>query len=94
MRKIEFTLNEAQEEKLRIWYELQNKKAAKLQVDSGELKTRPELEKDVIRQQKPYSGITSAGPIWILSQCGIGTSIVVKHWYTNEELDLTDYDNW
>lgn len=94
MRKIEYELSEKEEAKFRAWYKEQNQKAAKLQVERGELSDRPELEKEVLRQQCPYAGCVSAGPTWILDECGIGTAIKARHWYTKEEIDLTDYDRW
>lgn len=92
--KIEFELTEEQVSKYKAWYKEQNAKAANMQVASGYLDGRESIKASVIEQQKPYPGFTSAGPKWILSECGIGTTIEIEHWYTHERLDLTDYDTW
>lgn len=92
--KIEYELTKEQQEKYRAWYREQNAEAAKHQIESGSLDSRPEIKAQVEKHQRPYPGCVSGGPTWIISTCGIGTSIKVKHWYTDAELDLTDYESW
>jgi len=57
-----------------------------------EAKVKKDFPPDILEPDKPYFGAIAGGMTYSFTPTGLGTIIKVK--YGNEELDLTDYDNW
>ena len=93
--KIGYELNEKEEKKFKEWWKEQEDLAVKTQIEKGDYpKDSPTVKIFFHDLGRPWGGCTSAGPIWELSETGIGTVVIVKHWYTKSEIDITDYDRW
>lgn len=96
--KIEYKLTTEQEQKFKAWYREQDKKAAKDQlakIESGEYTPLSlEFVRPMLEAGHPYAGCIGVGPTWTITETSVAPTLHVKHWYTNEELDLSDYENW
>jgi hypothetical protein len=55
------------------------------------------IDKKVAKKQgtkEPYYGATGGSLTYCFTPTSIGTVIKVKHGFTNEEIDLSDYESW
>jgi len=95
---MQFQLDEKQQQRLNQWIEAQDLKAIEQQKE--ELKT---MSKDNVLYENylishktghPYTGAIAGGLTYSFSPTGLGTVIKVKYALTNEEIDLTNYNEW
>lgn len=91
--KIEYALTAEQEAKFNAWYKEQDLKAVKAQSSDKHFSDNP-CALACFEHGYPYSGAIGVGPTWIITSNSVAGTIKVRHWFTKEELDLTDYENW
>lgn len=79
-----FYLDDDQKRELQQWIAAQNSKALEMQKGMDY----------PFGGDKPYYGATGGVLTYCFTPTSLGLVTVVKHGYTKEEIDLTDYDSW
>ena len=93
-----FGLTDEQEAKLNTWLDEQSKLACEMQKDDAA--TDPDsifnqaFTRDMIEQGHPYYGAIGGALTFEFTPTSIGCAVKVKHGYTKNEIDLSDYDSW
>ena len=88
---IQYKLDEKQYKELEQWLDKQNKDIIEKQRSSM---SAEDFEDFTMNGQFAYTGAIGGGVTYMLTDTSLGTIIKVKHAITNEELDLTNYDEW
>lgn len=87
--KFHVSLN--QQKKLAEWLKVLDEKTIQIQ---KEQMIPEEWEELTCGGEYPYYGTNGAGVQYIFTPTSLGTVLKVKHLFTKEEIDLTEYDNW
>ena len=88
---IQYKLDEKQCERLDEWLEQQNQAVLEKQKKSM---SDEEFKHLTMNGKYPYSGAIGGAVTYILTHTSLGSIIKVQHGFTNEVLDLTNYDEW
>jgi hypothetical protein len=92
---MKFELDDAQKAKLAEWEKEQDKIAVEMQRKEIANQAYPNpFHVHLLERDEPYYGATGGVLTYKFTPTSIGEILVVKHSYTNAELDLTDYDSW
>ena len=91
----EFSISTSQRERLKNWLYEQRILAVKDQQEN--IKPGHPWYNDCAIDWEighPYTGLTGAEETYCFTPNSIGTKLVVKYTPTENEIDLTDYENW
>jgi hypothetical protein len=90
-----FILDKEQLIKLAEWRQIQDQQAVCIQKESVS-KDDPFYNTYQLCWEDgyPYGGATGGGLTYSFTHTPIGTVVKVKNNFTNQEIDLTDYQNW
>lgn len=90
-----FELDEQQKKKLAEWVEKQNQFAIEKQKESiSESDPSYSTAQEYWKSGYPYTGAIGGGLTYCFSPTGLGIVTKVQYSLTDEEIDLTDYDEW
>lgn len=90
-----FELSKVQQEKLRDWSKIQDEIALCIQkIEIKENDVWYEQYKQYWDEGYPYAGAVGGVLTYSFTMTSLGESVVVKNNLTNQEIDLTDYENW
>ena len=87
MKETHFTLSDEDMKKVNTWYETLIPKILEIQNKSGN-------EEYPYSGDLPYYGAIGGGLEYIFVPNALGTVVKVKEYYTQEELNLTNYSDW
>jgi len=87
MKETHFTLSDEDMKKVNTWYETLIPKILEIQNKSGN-------EEYPYSGDLPYYGAIGGGLSYIFVPNALGTVVKVKEYYTQEELNLTNYSDW
>lgn len=88
---MKFHLSINQQKKLTEWLKVLDEKTIQIQ---KEQMIPEEWEELTCNGKYPYYGTSSGGVEYKFIPTGLGIILKVKHLFTGEEIDLTEYDYW
>lgn len=83
-----FSLSSEQWQKMHVWYtKIQEEVAAKQWAN-------PETRKHMLNEKTPYGGAAGGALTYSFTPTNLGTVVKVTEGFTNQTIDLTEYEDW
>lgn len=93
--QISINLDEDQVQQYNDWTREQNILAIKKQKENSYARSAHiTVMKESWDMGYPYGGAIGGAETWMITHTSIGTIIKIKHTFTENVLDLTDYNSW
>jgi hypothetical protein len=83
-----FSLSDEQWKKMHVWFaKIQEEVAAKQW-------NNPKMREQMLDEKTPYGGAIGGALTYSFTPTGLGTVVKVTEGFSNQTIDLTDYEDW